>query len=123
MKGAHTREGIERAVGEAELGDGHVTQLGVHQAVQRTTADDHAATDAGPDGHVETRIGADRRAIGLLPERRRVHVGVERDGHAQPLSELRLHRHVVQASFGVRSVLPASRSSGPNMPTPSASMG
>ena len=60
-------------------GDAHVPHLGVPFAVQEAPAGNRAAADAGADGQVDEVACAARRAGELLPERRGVHVGVDRD--------------------------------------------
>jgi len=79
VKGTAAGERIARAV----VRDQDVPDLGVHEPVQQPPARHHATADPGADRDVTERVESHRGAPTLLAERRRVDVGVERDGHVE----------------------------------------
>ena len=98
--------------------------------MQRPAVDDRAAADAGPDRHVEQRVGALAGAPAVLAERGRVDVGLDarpRGVQAEPGAEPRQHRRARparlrrRAGCGRRSAGGVS-STGPNeaMPSPAS---
>jgi hypothetical protein len=75
-------DAVERVRG-AVVRDAHVAELRMREPVHELLADHGPAADAGADGHVAEGVQPDGRAPALLAERRRVHVRVERDLHAE----------------------------------------
>ena len=68
-------------------GDAQVAELRMGEPVDEPAAGDHAGADPGADRDVGERVEPLRRAEAVLADRRRVHVRVERDRHAQPLAK------------------------------------
>src|SRR5262245_19326400 len=59
----------------------HMSHLGMHQPMKRTSMDYRTATDAGANGQVDDRIAAPSRTVCGLRYRSRVDVGVKGHRH------------------------------------------
>ena len=82
------------------MGDAAVPHLGVTRAVERTTGDHGAPTDAGTNGDVDQTVKSDARAPAMFAERRGVHVGIEHDGQVEGLPNWTKQVGIRPARFG-----------------------
>ena len=98
MIGTETLERVDLAV----VGDTAVPHFGVARAVERTTGDHGAPTDAGTNGDVDQTVKSYPRAPAMFAECRRVHVGVERDGQVECLPNWAKQVGIRPARFGRR---------------------